>query len=74
MEGKCLHTIHNLNNELNERTFKKCNELLEAKQTRSEMDKNKAKYIDQLTEQSKALASKLKSQHLTDGKIEEELM
>ncbi|XP_076146432.1 interferon-induced very large GTPase 1-like [Alosa pseudoharengus] len=64
--------IVNLKSELIEGTVKKCKELLTSKQNRSELDKKRAKYTDELTKKSKLLASTLKAKHLTDEQMTEE--
>ncbi|KAG9333342.1 hypothetical protein JZ751_012809 [Albula glossodonta] len=61
-----------LRHELIDRTVKQCKDLLNSKKSRSELDQRKAKYTDELTEQSKRLASELKSLHLKDEQIIEE--
>ncbi|KAG9330267.1 hypothetical protein JZ751_025949 [Albula glossodonta] len=64
--------FNSLKDELINGTMKKCKELLTSKKNRSELDQRKAKYTDELTKQSKRLASELKSLHLKDEQIIEE--
>ncbi|XP_066531167.1 interferon-induced very large GTPase 1-like [Hoplias malabaricus] len=64
--------FENLKHELSEGTLKKCNELLDSKKNKSKLDKRKAEYMTELTEQSKRLASKLKEKHATDQEVEKE--
>lgn len=64
--------FQNLKKELIESISNKAQELFTAKQSRSDLDEKRAKYTDQLTEQSKKLASILKTQGLADDKITEE--
>ncbi|XP_062393467.1 interferon-induced very large GTPase 1-like [Sardina pilchardus] len=62
----------NLRKELIEGVMQKCQELLTAQQNRSDLDQKQSQYMDQLTKESKRLASKLKTQHATDDKMREE--
>ncbi|KAJ8342574.1 hypothetical protein SKAU_G00325020 [Synaphobranchus kaupii] len=62
----------NLRRELTDGTIKKCEKLLAYKESRSEIDQRTIKYTEELTEQSKALASKLKVKHLEDEQVNEE--
>ena len=52
--------------------MQKCKDLLTAKEARSELDEKNTNYTDQLTKQSKKLASKLKSQHVSDKQMRKE--
>ncbi|XP_030641483.1 interferon-induced very large GTPase 1-like [Chanos chanos] len=61
--------FESLKSELIDGTLKKCKELLISKQNRSELDKRKTQYTNELTQQSKRLASKLKTQQLTDKQV-----
>lgn len=61
--------LSDLNNELLEGTVKKCKESLTGKQNRSELDQKRAKFIDDLTNLSKNLATQLKEQNLTEQQI-----
>ncbi|XP_030641480.1 interferon-induced very large GTPase 1-like [Chanos chanos] len=61
--------FESLKSELIDGTLKKCKELLTSKQNRSELDKRKTQYTNELTQQSKRLASKLKTQQLTDKQV-----
>ncbi|XP_041965184.1 interferon-induced very large GTPase 1-like [Alosa sapidissima] len=63
--------FESLKDELIDGTIKKCQELLTSKRNRSELDKRKTQYTDELTQQSKRLASTLKDMHLRDEQVME---
>ncbi|XP_036406861.1 interferon-induced very large GTPase 1-like [Megalops cyprinoides] len=63
--------FESLKHDLIEGTLKKCKELITSKKNRSELDHKKIEYENELVVKSKALASTLKGQRLTDKQVED---